>query len=126
MATNPFVPDVVRARRFELVDVDGTVRAQLGRFSLTGGDDPDDDVVGIELFGASGSAVSLLAHRSGAQLSFEVGGNQVLILEAFDRSGARDGGSTITVCDRDGVPAVRWRVDLDGTSSCERPDAGTT
>jgi hypothetical protein len=101
---------IVRAGLFELVDSAGEVVARLGIWPYTGLE--GDDVVGLEFLSDPG--VSLIAGRHGAQLTFEIGGNQVLIVEAMTAAAGRAGGAAITLCDRDGAPVATCRVDADG------------
>lgn len=121
MSPHPFEADVVRARGFELIDAHGAIRARLG-VNPRIGDEPADDVVALEFVGGAG--VCLLAGPNMAQLTLEVGGNQIVIVEAASDDG-RVGGAAITLCDRDGIPVVCCRVDPDGglrlDVACEQP-----
>ncbi|MGE3448829.1 MAG: hypothetical protein AB7H92_14755 [Microbacteriaceae bacterium] len=111
MSTRSVDANVVRARRFELIDGAGRVRARLATTAVNG-DGSGGDAVALELLGETG--VSLTAGPHVAQLMLEVGGNQVLIVEAGIQRAGVAGGSAITLCDGDGVPIVSCRVDPAG------------
>jgi hypothetical protein len=53
----------------------------------------------------------------GAQLAFATAGNQVLIISANDDGGELDAGPSITLCDRDGIAVIRWKVSPSGAVS---------
>ncbi|MGH3369596.1 MAG: hypothetical protein ACRDPR_06315 [Nocardioidaceae bacterium] len=107
------IPDVLRARRFELVDGDGAVRAVLGR--LPG---PDDwPVLGLAVLDGEGRARAWLAlDPTGPGLVFDNGGNAGLDM-GVDDAVADDlrVGPYLYLAGPDGAPVVGWRVDEDGS-----------
>lgn len=113
--------DVVRARRFELVDNAGRIRAVLAVSPSLDPDQPDDEMAGLELFGSNGSSRGWFLDSGvhGVQLAFEIGGNQVLMVEAVGSTTQRDGRAAITMCDRDGAPVLCCDVDADGRFSID-------
>jgi hypothetical protein len=103
--------DVVRARRFELVDDLGNVRAVLGNLAH----DPDADYwPGLTLRNAHGrDRVWLMVHNLGPELVFDMGGNSVVILEVHDPgTDASVPGVSLTVCDADAKPVYGWHVSV--------------
>lgn len=105
--------DVVRARRFEVVDDRQRLRATFGRLD---GPDTGGEMVGFEVFDADGSArASLIDERGvGVQLSFALGGNQVLVVSAHEASAQLAAGVSIVLCHTDGAPVLDWQVDARG------------
>lgn len=105
---------VLRARRLEIVDDQGRVRA-----AIAADRDPNegDATVGLELLDEDGSARAWLADMGGAaQLGLALDGNQVAVLQSISH---HDGTSTVALvlCDATGRPVVRWAVQSDGTYS---------
>jgi hypothetical protein len=105
---------VLRARRLEIVDDQGRIRA-----SIAADRDPyeGDVTVGLELLDEDGSARAWLVDVCGAaQLALALGGDQVAVLESIAHD---DGTSTVALvlCDSSGRPVVRWAVQSDGTYS---------
>lgn len=101
--------DVVRARRFELIDGSGRVRAVLGSTARSG---DQEEVFGLELFDSHGSARAWLSHeeRFGAELAFAISGNQVLIIGTSDLEADIPAGARVTVCGLDGTPVIDWHM----------------
>ncbi|HEX8770888.1 MAG TPA: hypothetical protein VF711_08980 [Acidimicrobiales bacterium] len=101
--------EVVRAQRFELVDSEGRVRPALGS---TAPSDDQNEMFGLELFDSRGSARASLIHeeRHGAELTFAVSGNQVLVIGTTDLEAAIPPGARVTVCDLDGAPVIEWHM----------------
>ncbi len=104
--------DVVRARRFELVDEAGQVRAVLGNLAH----DPHTYWPSLTLRNAQGrDRVWLAVHDFGPQLAFDLGGNTVAVLEVQDPHAESSApGVSLTVCDADGAPAFGWHIGLNG------------
>lgn len=105
---------VLRARRLEIVDDQGRVRA-----AIAADRDPyeGDVTVGLELLDEDGSARAWLVDVCGsAQLALALGGDQVAVLESTAHD---DGASTVALvlCDALGRPVVRWAVQSDGSYS---------
>lgn len=105
---------VLRARRLEIVDDQGRIRA-----SIAADRDPyeGDVTVGLELLDEDGTARAWLVDVCGvAQLALALGGDQVAVLESVSHD---DGTSTVALvlCDASGRPVVRWAVQSDGTYS---------
>src|SRR5688572_30612052 len=104
------IPQVLSARRFELVDGVGRVRAVLGNLAGSGAEwNP-----GIALLDEDGhERVSLLLTDAGPILSFAEGGNVVFEQGVFDREhpGA---GPFLVLCDRAGQPSWGVRLDPEG------------
>ena len=118
---SPAVPtEVVRARRFELVDDAGQVRAILGNLAC---DSHAAYWPSLTLRNAQGrDRVWLAVHEAGPQLSFDLGGNTVAILEVHDpQAGSSAPGVHLTVCDADGAPVFGWHVNLEGEVEFEGP-----
>lgn len=113
---------VLRARRLEIVDDHGSLRA-----SISADRDPyeGDVTVGLELFAEDGSARAWLVDACGvAQLALAVAGNQVAVLESVSHE---DGTTTtaLVLCDESGRAIVRWAVQSDGTYTSS-PDVPPT
>lgn len=105
---------VLRARRLEIVDDQGRIRA-----SIAADRDPyeGDVTVGLELLDEDGRARAWLVDVCGAaQLALALGGDQVAVLESISHD---DGTSTVALvlCDASGRPVARWAVQSDGTYS---------
>lgn len=108
------VPDVLQAKRFELVDGDGAVRAILGR--LPG---PEDwPVVGLAVLDGEGRArVWLALQPTGPNLTFDRGGNTGLDMGVDDDTpDTLRVGPYLYLAGPDGAPAAGWRVDDDGSA----------
>lgn len=101
--------EVVRARRFELIDGSGRVRAVLGSTPRRG---DQEEVFGLELFDSHRSARAWLSHeeRFGAQLAFAISGNQVLIIGTSDLEADIPAGARVTVCDLEGASVIDWHM----------------
>jgi hypothetical protein len=101
--------DVVRAKRFELIDGSGRIRAVLGSTPRSG---HQEEVFGLELFDSHGGARAWLSHeeRFGARLAFAISGNQVLIIGTSDLDADIPAGARLTVCDLDGAPVIDWHM----------------
>ena len=127
---SPAMPaEFVRARRFELVDDAGQVRAVLGNLAH---DSHAAYWPSLTLRNAHGrDRVWLAVHDFGPQLAFDLGGNTVAILQVDDpQAGSSEPGVHLTVCDADGAPVFGWHVSLEGdvdfegpTSECNRAEA---
>lgn len=104
--------EVVRSKRFELVDDRGQVRAVLGNLAL----DDEAYLPGLTLLTPGGrERVWLIVHEQGPELGFDMGGNNVLVLGVIDPGrGTLRPGPYLTLCDPDGGVVREWRVDLDG------------
>ncbi|MGH2754215.1 MAG: hypothetical protein ACRDLB_07240 [Actinomycetota bacterium] len=110
---SPAAPtNVVRARRFELVDDSGQVRAVLGDLAT----DPDAYWPGLTLRSASvRDRVWLMVHNLGVELAFDLGGNIVAVLGVLDPGTETPvPGVSLTVCNADGVPVFGWHVNAEG------------
>ncbi|MEX2548445.1 MAG: hypothetical protein WD830_11775 [Chloroflexota bacterium] len=107
--------DVVRARRFEVVDADDRLRAVFGELATV---ESANEMFGIELFDRAGSARAWLLDEAGVgvQLVFAIGGNQVLVVEATDDTPhVTVPGVAVLLCDGSGAPVMAWRVSSDGS-----------
>lgn len=116
MSSRPETSAVVRARRLEIVDDIGQVRAVLAADRVGG---HGDVAVGLELFGEGGEARAWLVDVGGiAQLALALRGDQVAVLESVVED---DGTATtsLVLCDRSGHPVARWSVRPDGTYSAD-------
>lgn len=104
---------VVRARRFELLDDLGEVRAVLGNLAW----EADTDYwPGLVLRDPGGrDRVCLMVHDMGPELEFNAEGSTVLLLGVHDLdSEAVAPGSHLKLCDSSGAVVAEWRVDPDG------------
>jgi hypothetical protein len=116
----PAPADVVRARRFELIDDSGRVRAVLGNLAREG-----DDAYwpGLALRDASGrDRVSLMVHNLGPELAYDFGVNIVIVLGVLDPG--TEGpvpGVNLTVFDADGRPVLGWHGNADGAVDFRGP-----
>jgi hypothetical protein len=113
---------VLRARRLEIVDDEGLVRA-----SIAADRDPYEGrvTVGLELLDEDGRARAWLVDVCGAaQLALALGGNQVAVLESVSQD---DDTSIValSLCDAFGRPVVRWAVQSDGSYSTSVDDGPT-
>lgn len=111
---------VLRARRLEVVDDTGRVRA-----AIAAGRDPYNGQasVGLELLDEDGRARAWLVDTGGAaQLALALGGDQVAVLESVAHD---DGSSTVALvlCDATGRAVARWAVQSDGTYSSSVDDS---
>ncbi|MDP9071875.1 MAG: hypothetical protein M3N68_11505 [Actinomycetota bacterium] len=104
-------PEVVRARRFELVDAEGAVRAIVGDLGGGGG------VFGVALVGRQGEArVWIELGEQGPALVFDQGGNDVVAVGVHDAvADALHVGAYLQLSHADGRPALGWRVEDDGS-----------
>jgi hypothetical protein len=108
------VPEVQSARRFELLDASGRVRAVLGDLSPS---TSSDWFPGISLLDEEGhERLSLMLTASGPLLSFAEGGNVALELGLHDLAfpETTNAGPFVVLCDHRG--RARWavRIDADG------------
>lgn len=108
------IPNVLQARRFELVGDDGAVRAVLGRLP-----DPDPGApptYGLSLLDGEGRARTYLALLpTGPSLTFDHGGNLGVEVGVDDPvPDATRSGPYLLVNFSDGSPAVAWRAGDDG------------
>lgn len=104
----------VRARRFEVVDDDGQVRAVFGLLpSLP----PVSSVAGVEVRDASGRLTATVAVGDAESwVLLALGGNALVHVGVNDyRSDAVDARAFLFVCDDDGTPVAGWRVMDDGS-----------
>lgn len=111
---SPAVPtDVVRARRFELVDDSGQVRAVLGNLAHNS---HAAYWPSLTLRNAHGrDRVWLAVHEFGPQLAFDLGGNTVAVLEVHDPQPESSApGVSLTLCDANGAPLFGWDVNGEG------------
>ncbi len=106
---------VVRARRVELTDGQGRVRAVFGELESSARD--GEPAVGIELYTADGEPrVSLAMHGGRTWLMLEMGGNARVYAGVNDATTDAVGEETaLYLMDADGLPLIGWRVDSDGT-----------
>jgi hypothetical protein len=114
---------VIRAQRLEIVDDEGRVRAAL---AADRDNHEGDDIVGLELFAATGETRAWLLDVGGVvQLALALHGNQVAVLESVPRSGG-SATTSLVLCDGPGRPVARWSVGADGTysSSVSERDPG--
>lgn len=111
---------MVRARRFELHDDLGEVRAVPGNLPW----ETDDDYwPGFVLRDPDGrDRVCLMAHDMGPELEFNAEGSTVLLLGVHDLdSEAVAPGSRLKLCDFSGAVVAEWRVDPDGDLDFRSP-----
>jgi hypothetical protein len=104
------VPEVLSARRFEVVDTEGRVRAVVGNLSGSS----SEWYPGVALLDEDGhERVSLMLGASGPLLTFAEAGNVALELGVFDEADPESvaPGPCVVVCDRSGT--ARWSVRLD-------------
>lgn len=107
------LPDVVRARRFEVLDDCGEVRAVLGDLAWETDADYWPGLVLRDPYGRD--RVWLMVHDMGPELEFNMDGNTALILGIHDLdSDAAAPGSHLKLCDPSGAVVAEWRVDTDG------------
>lgn len=106
--------DVVRARRVEIVDEAGRVRAVLGEIE---GGHVDPPTIGLGLYTEAGERrASIAMDESGAWVVLELAGNALVQLGVNEvESDAFDTRAFIHLSAADGSPLVRWRVADDGT-----------
>jgi hypothetical protein len=106
--------EVVRARRFELVDVDGVVRALLGDLGPRPG-----EVFGLVLLDPHGRArLRIELGPTGPALVLDQDGNDVIELAVHDVvADALRPGSHLRLSDRHGRPALAWHVEADGSAT---------
>lgn len=104
--------EVVRARRFELVDADGAVRAVLGDLGAGRG-----EVFGLALLGAQGWArVRIELGPLGPTVALDQDGNDVIALGVHDAvADALRPGAHLQLSDRHGRPVLGWQVEADGS-----------
>ena len=143
----PHPPDeeVVRVRRLEIVDDSNRVRVEIGELAAPGTHDIAG--FGITLRGPNGSVrADLTEDASGARLAFLSSGDPALELGAedaetlmLDRGGddlvylpagspgneVMQSGPYVILHAADGVPALSWRVDPDGSVEVFGPDEDT-
>jgi len=114
---------IVRARRLEVVDADGVVRAVVGDLATP----PRGGVFGIALLGSQGQPrVWMEVDGQGPALVFDQGGNDVVELGVDDPGAdALHVGAYLHLSRPDGRPALGWRVEEDGsvTMRTGAPDA---
>lgn len=117
---SPVPADVVRARRFELVDDAGQVRAVLGNLARDG---DADYWPGLVLRSTAGrDRVWLMVQHLGPELAFDAGGNSVAILEVHDPGNEGSApGVGLTLCDADGAPVLGWHVSAGGELELRAP-----
>jgi hypothetical protein len=117
--TTSEIPGVLRARRFELVDDDGSVRAVLGTHPHPDPDAPP--VYGLSLLDRDGrQRVWLELSDTGPALAFDRGGNQLIEVGVNDPgTECEPGGAYLHLNGPNGAPAWSWRVDADGETSLQ-------
>ncbi|HVM40844.1 MAG TPA: hypothetical protein VM618_08730 [Acidimicrobiia bacterium] len=100
--------DAIRARRFEVVDEAGHVRAVFGMLPAL---PPVGESAGFEIRHPSGAVSATCAvAEAEAWLSLQLDGNAVVHVGVVG-SGDPDGPQAVlTVCDADGAPVAGWRV----------------
>jgi hypothetical protein len=111
--------EVATARRFELIDEAGRVRAVLGDAGRGGPFAP-----GLWFLAEDGGVgVVLSVEAVGASLSFTHAGNTVVVIGVLDPGSAEVAlpGAYLVLCRADGEPVLSWRVSADGTLSGDRP-----
>jgi hypothetical protein len=108
------VPEVVRARRVEIVDDEGNVRVVLGQLD---GPEVGQPTLGLSVLDADGQPrISALLTSEGPTLLLEMDGNGVLQLGVDDPTPeAMRTGSFIQLSAPDGRPALGWQVEEDGS-----------
>lgn len=101
--------DTVRARRFEVLDTRGRIRAALG--PLDDGSDAED-VIGLELRDHDERPRATLGvSTDGPWLVFELDGNLLVHLGINDPArDAVDPGAFLYLSDRLGRPMIGWRI----------------
>lgn len=109
------IADVVRARRIELIGVDGQVRAVIKEESDAQDDSCPSVTVGL-LDRDGRERLGLALTGAGATISFARAGNDRLVLGVDDPPEASVPGAYLVLCDARGVPVLGWRVDDDGSS----------
>lgn len=106
--------EVVRARRVELVDSAGKVRAVLGSLDTP---DPDTAVFGLALLDESGKTRAWLSlDDRGPAAVFDLAGNNIITVGVNDPTpDALHVGAYLHVADLDGTPVYGWQVGEDGS-----------
>lgn len=124
--------EVVRAHRFELIDVDGRVRAVLGADSWGAGrgtgvieDVRPGNGYGLTLLDRHGSGrVMLSTDGTSAALTLCIGGNlavEVAVADPETSENLEPGGSIALYRSDDGSPVARWLVTPTGELLVESP-----
>lgn len=109
------VVDVVRARRYELVDDDGRLRAVIGR--LDRATEQAYPTYGLALVGDDGATyrAEFAMDPSGVSLSIELDGNELVALGVSDPGAdANRVGAHLRLSDLDGTGVLHWEVLEDG------------
>jgi hypothetical protein len=108
-------PGLVRARRIEIVDSDGRVRAVLG--DLPGPPGPAPGSFGIELLDPGGRPRLWVALEPlGPAIALDVDGNIGVQIGVTDDVGDAAGAAAyVVVADARGAARRGWRVDADGS-----------
>lgn len=110
----PALPELIQARRLELLDDDGNARIVLGDLARYS---DDGYWPGLVIRSPEGrDRVRLMLHSTGVDLEFERNGNIVAVLGVLDPAGeSPDPGVRLVMCDPGSTPVVGWRVYDDGT-----------
>lgn len=124
--------EVVRAHRFELIDVNGRVRAVLGVAPGGGGEGgviadvhPGHHAYGLTVLDRQGSGrVSLTTDGTSASLTLFIGGNAAVAMGVADPETAENvapGGYLALYRSEDGSPVTRWLATPAGELVVEMP-----
>lgn len=115
MSPNPPPDDqVVRARRLEILDSKGRVRAVLGDLAPAQADSPDFGLALLDAQGARRAWLSLAPH--GPVVGLDHSGNTVAEMGVTDSGGDALGtGAYLVLSDHTGGLAIGWWVEEDGS-----------
>lgn len=103
----------IRARRFEVVDDEGNIRAVFGMLPAIA---PVGESVGFEITHPSGPVgASCAVGEAEGWLALTLGGNTVAHLGVVSDVDASGPQVVLVVCAADGAPVAGWRVDDDGS-----------
>jgi hypothetical protein len=107
-------PTTVRALRFEVIDVDGKVRAVLGD---TGQTRPGTHAMGLELLDVDGQPrLAVVLTEFGPRVSVAAAGNVTATFGHDDPHPEIVGsGAFLQLMAPDGTSVALWRVDADGS-----------
>jgi len=103
---NPPTHEVLRAKRVELVDDEGRVRAVLGPVHREEG----QAVLGLSLHDESGERAWFTTGPSGPDLGMARDGDEVVLLGVVEGPGIVIDGPRFMLLDRRGVPCVDLRA----------------
>lgn len=102
-------PEILQAKRFELLDDDGQTRAVMGRL----GEHEGEGFYGLGLFDTTGTRVEFVTGPCGPLLTVMAGGTEVLLFGIDEGEDAVLPGAKLVLCDPQGVPYLTLRVPSD-------------